>query len=114
MLTIDALRQAGVNTQDGLSRLMNNEAFYLRLVNMALDDGSFDKLASAVSDGDRKAAFEAAHALKGVMGNLSLTPLYEKVSEITELLRADKDADYELLVQQVLRQRDELIRLRET
>ncbi len=92
---------------------MNNETFYLRLVNMALDDAGFGKLSDAVGNDDRKAAFEAAHALKGVLGNLSLTPMYEKGSEMTELLRAGKDADYALLLRQLLEQRDELIRLRE-
>ena len=92
---------------------MNNETFYLRLVNMALDDAAFGKLSDAVGNDDRKAAFEAAHALKGVLGNLSLTPMYEKVSEMTELLRAGKDADYALLLRQLLEQRDGLIRLRE-
>ncbi len=113
MLTIETLRRAGVNTEEGLRRLMNNETFYLRLVNMALDDAGFGKLSDAVGNDDRKAAFEAAHALKGVLGNLSLTPMYEKVSEMTELLRAGKDADYALLLRQLLEQRDELIRLRE-
>ncbi len=113
MLTIETLRRAGVNTEEGLRRLMNNETFYLRLVNMALDDAGFGKLSDAVGNDDRKAAFEAAHALKGVLGNLSLTPMYEKVSEMTELLRAGKDADYALLLRQLLEQRDGLIRLRE-
>ncbi len=113
MLTIETLCRAGVNTEEGLRRLMNNETFYLRLVNMALDDAGFGKLSDAVGNDDRKAAFEAAHALKGVLGNLSLTPMYEKVSEMTELLRAGKDADYALLLRQLLEQRDGLIRLRE-
>ena len=52
MLTIDTLRQFGANTRDGLGRCMNNEAFYLRLVNMALDDAGFGKLAEAIKDGD--------------------------------------------------------------
>ena len=40
-------------------------------------------------------AFEAAHALKGVLGNLALTPIYDPVSEMTELLRArNTTADY--------------------
>ena len=33
MLTIDSLRRFGANTEEGLSRCMDNEDFYLRLVN---------------------------------------------------------------------------------
>ena len=109
MLTIDSLRRFGANTQEGLGRCMNNEAFYLRLVNMALDDANFDKLAAAIESSDKEAGFEAAHALKGVLGNLSLTPLYDPCSEITEQLRAKADADYSALLDRILKLRDSLI-----
>ena len=114
MLTIDALRSFGADTKDGLSRCMNNEAMYLRLVNMALGDANYDRLASAVDADDRKAAFEAVHAIKGVAGNLSLTPLYELSSEMTDLLRTGKDADYADYLARLLRLREELLALGES
>ena len=113
MLTIDALRQFGANTGEGLGRCLNNEAFYLRLVNMGLDDAGFGKLSDALAAGDTKAAFEAAHALKGVLGNLGLTPLYEPDSELTELLRSGADADYPALVADLLARLKTLSALRE-
>ncbi len=67
------------------------------LVGKALQDANYGRLASAVEADDRKAAFEAIHAIKGVVGNLALTPLYDAASEMTELLRAGKDADYPAL-----------------
>jgi len=70
MLTMDALRRFGADVQDGLQRCINNEAFYLELINMALDDKNFEKLSRAVGADDRKAAFQAAHALKGVLANV--------------------------------------------
>ena len=111
MLTIDALRAFGANVDEGLHRCMENEAFYLRLVPMAAKDAGFDKLSAAIAAGDLDAAFEAAHALKGVLGNLALTPLYTSVSELTELLRARAEADYETLVKDVLEKRDALAAL---
>ncbi|MBR1455749.1 MAG: Hpt domain-containing protein, partial [Oscillospiraceae bacterium] len=95
MMTIEALRDYGANVEEGLNRCMNNEAFYLRLVNMAIDDPNFVRLHETVRAGDLKAAFEAAHSLKGVLGNLSLTPLYAPVAEMTEELRAGAAADYD-------------------
>ena len=112
MLTVESLREFGANTKDGLSRCMNNEGFYLRLVNMALDDPNFDTLASAVENDDKNAAFEAAHALKGTLANLSLTPLCEPVSEMTELLRAGRDADYAAYLSQIRGKRKALTELR--
>ena len=94
MLTMDALQAYGANTQEGLGRCLNNEAFYLRLVNMAVKDANFQKLHDALTQGDLDAGFEAAHALKGVLGNLALSPLLAPIGEVTELLRARTPTDY--------------------
>ena len=93
MLTIDALKQFGCNTDDGLARCMGNEAFYFKLIGKVIDDKNFQALEDAVAAKDLDAAFDAAHSLKGVLGNLALTPIYEPVYEITELLRAKNDID---------------------
>jgi len=111
MLTIDALKAFGANADEGLNRCMNNEAFYFRLIGMALEDKGFGALADALAAGDVKAGFEAAHALKGVLGNLSLTPLYESVSEITEKLRAGSDEGCDELLADVEKKRQELLAL---
>lgn len=113
MLTVEKLREYGANVDEGLARCMKNEAFYIRLVNMALEDKGFERLKAAVDAGDHKAAFEAAHALKGMLGNLSLTPISAPVSEMTELLRAGMDADYEGYVRTVLEAKDRLAAMRD-
>lgn len=107
MLTIDKLQQFGADTQEGLGRCMNNEGLYLKLVGMILGDAGFGKLKDALTAGDLQAAFEAAHALKGVLGNLSLTPLYKPASDLTELLRNPDPAQaeqYQKLCGEILHQ----------
>ena len=94
MLTIDILKQSGADVDSGLARCMGMEDFYLNLVGKALQDNNFTVLKEKVEEKDYTAAFEAAHALKGVLGNLSLEPMYTTICEITELLRAGSDADY--------------------
>lgn len=101
MITIDSLREYGAAVDEGLARCMNNEAFYLKLVGKVLNDAAFATLRTAVEAGDKDAAFEAAHQLKGVLGNLSLTPMYEPVAEMTELLRARADAEYMVFVDKI-------------
>ena len=87
MLTIAALKEFGANTAEGMARCLNNEAFYLKLVNMGLKDENFERLKAALDARDTVQAFEAAHALKGSLGNLALTPLYEPISALAERLR---------------------------
>ncbi len=110
-MTLDELKAWGADTAAGLQRCMNNETFFFRLVKMIPGDPNFQKLYDAVAGGDLQAAFEAAHALKGSTGNLSLTPLYAPVCEITELLRAQTKTDYAPLVGRIRSARDELERI---
>ena len=109
MITIETLRTWGANVEEGLGRCLSNEAFYLRLVDKALQDPSFDRLKEAVAAGDLEKGFEAAHALKGVMANLALTPILTPVQEITELLRNRTQADYTPLLAEIDARRSELL-----
>ena len=108
MITIEKLKEFGANTEEGLGRCYGNEALYLRLVNMIPAEANFDKLKDSLEQGNLDSAFEAAHALKGVLGNLSLTPMFEQCCEITELLRARTETDYTPLLNKLLEQRDTL------
>ena len=108
MITIDELKQFGANTDEGVARCMGNEEFYLKLVSTVPGQKEFTVLSDKIAEGDLSAAFEAAHALKGVLGNLSLTPLYDKVCEITELLRVKTDTDYSELLKQISDLKEEL------
>ena len=109
MITIESLRAYGADVNDGLARCMNNESFYLRLVGKAAADEGYERLRDALGAGDLAAAFEQAHALKGVLGNLSLTPLFNLVSALTEQLRAREErSDYPETAARILARRDEL------
>lgn len=111
MITIDQLKDFGANTTEGLGRCYGNEMLYLKLINMVPSEANFDKLKAAIEANDLDAGFEAAHALKGVLGNLSLKPMYDKCSEITELLRAKTQMDYTPLLTELLDMRDTLAAL---
>ena len=84
----DILKAAGVDYDGALSRFMGNEALLMRFLNKFLDDPNFLNLATALAQGDAEKAFQAAHTLKGVAGNLSLSGLYEQAAKISEALRS--------------------------
>ena len=87
MLSMESLKEYGVKTNEGLARCCNMEAFYFKMITASVNDANFDKLGKALEAKDLKEAFEAAHALKGVAGNLALDPLYDAICEIVEPLR---------------------------
>ena len=111
MLTIEQLNAFGADTKDGLSRCMEMEALYLRLIGMMEKDTHMAELKTALDQKDLQSAFEAAHALKGVLANLSLTPVLKPISEMTELLRARTETDYTALYEEAERQMAALISL---
>ena len=108
MLTVDKLKEFGANTDEGLTRCMSKEDFYLMLVGKALADTRLEALEGQLASKDLDAAFETAHALKGMYSNLSLDPLTKPVSEMTELLRSRTDTDYSALLGQAKAQFEKL------
>ena len=81
-----------------MERFLGNEAMYLRFFDMLFQDESMRKLGDALHAGDTANAFAAAHTLKGVAGNMGLTPLYRAICAIVEPLRAgERSEDYPAL-----------------
>jgi len=109
MLTLDKLTEFGVDTKEGLTRCMNNEGFYFKMIDLGLSNEYFDTLEDALQQGKLEEAFEAAHALKGVIGNLALAPIYTPLAEMTEMLRAKKDADYVTMYRPIKEMRDKML-----
>ena len=76
---------------------------------MVPSNESFNKLHSSIKNEDLDSAFEAAHALKGILSNLSITPLLEPILKITELLRNRTHCDYSLYLTEIEEKRQKLI-----
>ena len=104
-ISIDELKNKGADVETGLSRCVGNEALYLKLINMGLGDTKFEELGAAIEAGDLDKSFELCHALTGVIGNLSLTPLYDVISKMTEKLRGREKADYSVMYSDIIKLR---------
>jgi HPt (histidine-containing phosphotransfer) domain-containing protein len=111
MISIEKLNEFGVNTREGLDRCLNKEDFYFRLITKAIEDESFLKLKEEIENKNYEEAFKIAHSLKGVFGNLSITPIYEIVFELTEYLRNKSDINYKSYIDKLLEKRNELIKI---
>ena len=76
----------GGNYEEVFSRLRTDERI-ARFLQKVVDDGSYQLLCDSVASGNVDEAFRAAHTLKGVCGNLSITRFGESSSALTEFLR---------------------------
>lgn len=104
----------GGDYQATMPRFLNKEELYLKFLEMLFDDGSLKKLGDALYAGDLKNAFEAAHTLKGVVGNMGLTPLFHAVCRIVEPLRCrERRPDYRQMYEDILQEFDKVHSLKE-
>jgi HPt (histidine-containing phosphotransfer) domain-containing protein len=71
-----------INAEEGMKRVMNNGKLYARLLEKFKTDGSMANLEAQVSAGDMEKAQIAAHTLKGLAANLSLTELFERTRDL--------------------------------
>ena len=86
-MTVEELyNRIGGDYEEAIGR-MRSEALVKRFAVKFLDDTSCRDLFEAWEAGDEAAAFEAAHAAKGVSSNLSFAKVASLTGEITEALR---------------------------
>ncbi len=76
----------GGNYDECFSRLRSDDRIE-KFLTRFLDDGTFSALEKAVESSSAEEAFRAAHTLKGIALNLSLTGLFTAASNLTEALR---------------------------
>jgi len=90
MTLLEELEQNGVNIKDGLKRLMNNQAIYEKLLKKLPESINQQEVLPFIDSNDIDTAIVNAHTIKGVTGNLGVTPLYTAYTEILALLRGGK------------------------
>lgn len=84
---LENLKEFGVDVDGAVARFVGKKDLYIKFLVKFLQDTSFDGLRDSIEKQEYPQAFEYAHSLKGVCGNLNLSPLTEQVSELTEILR---------------------------
>lgn len=82
----------GADYKDVLRRLKTDERI-CKFLAMLLRDPSYSALEQALDSRDYETAFRAAHTIKGIAMNLSLTRLTEVSSQLTEALRPRTEND---------------------
>ncbi|MDL2253552.1 Hpt domain-containing protein [Ruminococcaceae bacterium OttesenSCG-928-I18] len=66
-----------IDIETGLGRVRNNKKLYSRMLGLFLQSPDLEAFENAVTAGDTAKAAEAAHAIKGVAGNLGLDAVFE-------------------------------------
>ncbi|MCH5268621.1 MAG: Hpt domain-containing protein [Lachnospiraceae bacterium] len=87
---LDKLREYGCEVDEALERFVDDEQFYRECYKVFFSGDSLKQLGAALDKGDIEAAFICSHTMKGTVGNLGLTTLYDQLVLIVEPLREGK------------------------
>ncbi len=90
MRLLEELRNLGVNTEEAIERMNGNVPLYERMLVKFADMINKSPVQPDFDCNEYNDIIEAAHAIKGAAGNLSVTPVYEAYTEIVSLLRAGR------------------------
>lgn len=100
---IEKLTAYGCDTAAAIDRMMGSEDLYVRFLGKFLDDESFLQIKPFIDMEDNEGALKSTHTLKGVAGNLGLTPVFEIAADMVNRFRADDPegaiAEYDLLAE---------------
>lgn len=82
------LKNWGTDTDGAIHRFVDDEEFYLSIVQKFCADDNYLKLKEALDNDDVEQAFFHSHTLKGVLGNLGLNPILAANTDVLEALRS--------------------------
>lgn len=81
------LEACGIDVEGTLKRMMGNEDLFLRMMRKFPEDHLYADLRKALEEERYDDAFNYAHTLNGVAGNLGLNPIMEADVVLVEKLR---------------------------
>lgn len=105
------LENGGINVDEAMQRFMNNEKLLERFLKKFKPDPSYGNLVEAMEAKDCEKAFEAAHTLKGISGNLALSELHDLVSEQTDYLRGKDFETAEAMMPRVTKVYEKILKI---
>lgn len=109
MSMLDELQEMGVDVDEGLQRFMNNTSLYEKMLRTFPNMIHSSKISLNFDDSECDDLIEKTHALKGVTGNLSLTPLFVSYTKIVDLLRNGKPEEARVELNQMLPVQEKVI-----
>ncbi len=91
MSFFEELERLGVNVNEGLERVMDDEPLYETMLGMFVDKAESNPVRPEDFDAENpEELIGRIHMLKGLTGNLAMTPLYEGYMKVLDLLRTNR------------------------
>lgn len=86
---MEELKELGVDVEEGLERVMDDKPLYEMMLGMYIDKVNSNQISMEDFEADNLDDLIArVHILKGLTGNLSMTPLFAGYLQMLDSLRA--------------------------
>lgn len=90
---LEEMTKLGADVKEGMDRVMDDQSLYEMMLGMFVDTLEKDPVRPEDFDqGDLEDVIKRVHTLKGITGNLSITPLFQGYMETLTLLRENQPA----------------------
>ncbi|MGN0331132.1 MAG: hypothetical protein ACI4D5_07805 [Kineothrix sp.] len=96
------LQELGADIEDGIQRFIGNVSMYERMLRKFPPAFRQVKVLEPLRADSLEEALISAHTLKGMTGNLSLTPLFLAYSDIVTLLREGSPQEAGRILEDIL------------
>lgn len=88
---LEELKELGVDVEEGLERVLDDEPLYETMLGMYIDKVNDNPIAMEDFDADSlDVLISRVHILKGLTGNLAMTPLFTGYLQALDLLRTGR------------------------
>lgn len=84
---LQELRLLDIDVDSSLTRFLDNKEMYITYIKEFYSDTSVYEIETFFANKKWEQAFEIAHTLKGITGNLGMLNLYDKFSKICNAYR---------------------------
>lgn len=103
------LSKAGINAKEGIDRFNGNADLYEKYLKKFLLDSNYKNMCESIKLNDPQGAFLAAHALKGVVGNLSMNKIYQDLIPLVEVLRGGSLENVDVMLQTINQDYEDIV-----
>lgn len=110
MSLTEELKRMDVDVDEGLDRVMGDDSLYEMMLGLFVDSIRDNPVSPADFDGgDLDGLIKRVHTLKGITGNLAITPLFKSYTEALGLLRGGRAAEAKAEFERLLPVQEEIV-----
>lgn len=106
----EELALAGIDVDTALSRFMNNEKLFQKMLYLFIEDTNFQNLLNQLQAENYTDAYKSTHTLKGLCGNLALDTLFNLCSSLCIAIKENNINTIASLIPSIIENHTKLIK----